>query len=171
MNDDTNYSSFIIIAMLLIVIGIHFYTSSKFKCPDCPTCPPVKECLQCPVPSSQGIINYILYTFVSEIETLVPSNYNDFFTKYLIINDNNISDKNKELIVSKIKNQVKNKYIFNIDNVVYLNMTTDDKEKFKKKYNTYIIPNPLFIIKDIDLVFGFSNDPAQIKVFIDITAF
>ena len=59
--------NFIIVLMIIILIGINFIIYTKMSCPTCPTCPPIKECLSCPVPSSQGLINYIIIEYIYPI--------------------------------------------------------------------------------------------------------
>lgn len=170
MNED-NWSNFIIILLIIILLGFNYYTYSKFICPICPTCPPVKECLSCPVPSSQGLINYITNTFINDISKSTKSTYDDYLNKYFILNSPFTTDKTKELFFDKVKKQIDLKYLLEPNNIIYLNFTDDDKDKFKKKFNIGIIPNPLFIVKGMDFVFGFQNDPSIIKVFIDQTLF
>jgi len=170
-NGEENWSLYIIVLLITIVVGIQLYTYSKFRCADCPICPVVKDCPKQIVPSSQGLVNYILYTFVNDIEKLNPNNNDDFIIKYLILDTPFTSDNAKQLLIDKLKNQVKNKYVFDPLNIIYLNMSEPDREKFKIKFNTAILPNPLFIINGMDLIFGFSNDPSTLKVFINQSLF
>ena len=75
MNNEDNWSSFIIILLLIILFSFNYYSYGKFVCPTCPTCPPIKECLSCPVPSSQGLINYIINTFMNDISKATNTKY------------------------------------------------------------------------------------------------
>jgi hypothetical protein len=164
--------NFIILLMIVILIGINYVIYSKMSCPICPTCPPIKECLSCPVPSSQGLINYIINTIINDVNNISANNYDVILQKYFVLNQDITSDKIKIAFFDKIKKEiVDKKYLLDPINIVYLNLTNDDKDKFKKKYNTGIIPNPLFVINGINLIFGFQNDPSLLKIFIDLTLF
>lgn len=171
MNNEDNWSSFIIILLLIILFSFNYYSYGKFVCPTCPTCPPIKECLSCPVPSSQGLINYIINTFMNDISKATNTKYDEYLNKYFILNIPFTTDKPKELFFDKVKKQINLRYLLEPNNIIYLNLSTDDKDKFQKKFNTGIIPNPLFIIKGMDFIFGFQNDPSILKVFIDQTLF
>jgi len=168
---EENWSLYIIILLITIVVGIQLYTYSKFRCSDCPICPVVKDCPKQIVPSSQGLINYIINTFINDLEKLNPNNNDDFIIKYLIVDTPFTSDNAKQLLIDKIKLQVRNKVVLDPLNIIYLNMSEEDRDKFKVKFNTAILPNPLFIIKNMDLIFGFSNDPSTLKVFINQALF
>jgi hypothetical protein len=84
-NSEDNWSAYFIILLLLLLFGFNYYIYSKFTCPICPKCPPIKECLSCPVPSSQGLINYMINTFINDITKASSNNYNDLLTKYFIL--------------------------------------------------------------------------------------
>jgi hypothetical protein len=169
---DQNWSSYIIILLIVILLGFNYYYFNKFSCPTCPTCPQFKECLSCPVPSSQGLINYMINTFVNDIGKSSQNNYDELLLKYFILNIAITSDKGKIAFFDKIKKEsIEKKYLLEPNNITYLNLTNDDKEKFKKKYNTGIIPNPLFVINGVNLIFGFQNDPSILKIFIDMEKF
>jgi hypothetical protein len=164
--------NFIIVIMIIILIGLNYIIYTKMSCPSCPTCPPIKECLSCPVPSSQGLINYIINTIINDINNINANNYDVILQKYFVLNQDIISDKAKIAFFDKIKKEiVDKKYLLEPINIVYLNLTNDDKEKFKKKYSTGIIPNPLFVINGMNLIFGFQNDPSLLKIFIDLSLF
>jgi len=170
-NGEENWSLYIIILLISVVVGIQLYTYSRFRCSDCPICPVVKDCPKPIVPSSQGLINYILFTFVKDIEQSNASNLDDIINRYLVMDSPLTSDNGKQLLIDKLKTQVKNKYLLDPKNIIYLNMSEDDRTKFKVKFNTAIIPNPLFVITGLDLIFGFSNDPSSLKIFINQSLF
>lgn len=169
--NEEKWSSYIIVLLLFILIGIQWYLYDKFNCPNCPTCPPIKECLNCPIPSSQGIINYINYTLIYDIENAVKETYNDIINKYVILDRKLMGDNESEVLIMKLKKQFEKKSILTVENIVYLNMSIEDKEKFKIKFNTGILPNPLFIVNGMDLIFGFQNDPSSLKIFINQSLF
>ena len=135
MDEHTDsWSSYIIMILIIMVAFLHWYTFGRFSCPNCPICPPVKECPQCPVPSSQGLINYILLTFVADLEKAKSvSSYDDFIAKYIIIDKPFANASGKELFFTKIREQMSKKYLLTPDNITYLNMNNEDKEKFKVK--------------------------------------
>lgn len=175
-NNNNNYSqgwsAYIIILLIIILLGFNYYTYNKFNCPICPTCPPIKECLSCPVPSSQGLINYLTNTLINDIGKSKQDNYNELLLKYFILNKQIDSEKGLIVFFDKIKKHIiDKKYLLDPNNVIYLNLTDDDKNKFKQKFNTGMIPNPLFFINGISLVFGFQNDPSILKIFIDMENF
>ena len=169
-NSDT-WSSYIIMILIIMVAFLHWYTFGRFTCPNCPICPHVKECSICPVPSSQGLINYILATFVSDLDKVNSTNYDELLTKYIIVDKPFITTTSKDLFFSKIKEQMSKRYLLTPENIIYLNMSTDDKEKFKVKFNVGILPNPLFLITGLDLIFGFQNDPSILKIYINQSLF
>lgn len=172
IKSDQSWSAYIIIVLIVLLLGLNYYAINKFVCPSCPVCPPIKECLSCPVPSSQGLINYMINTFINDIGKSDQNNYDELLLKYFILNIPITSDKGKIAFFDKIKKEsVQKKYLFEPNNIVYLNLVKDDLDKFKKKYNTGIIPNPLFVIKDVNLIFGFQNDPSILKIFIDMEQF
>jgi hypothetical protein len=169
--EEDSWSSYIIMILIIMLAFLHWYTYGRFSCPNCPLCPPVKECAVCPVPSSQGLINYILLTFSADLDTLKASGYDLFINKYLVLDSPFTTDNAKELFFAKLRNQMSKKYLLTPDNIVYLNMNTEDKEKFKVKFNSGIIPNPLFLINGMDLIFGFQNDPSSLKIYINQNLF
>jgi hypothetical protein len=172
VESDQSWSSYFIILLIIILFGFNYYSYSRFNCPNCPTCPPVKECLSCPVPSSQGLINYMINTLINDIGKSNQINYDELLLKYFILNIPITSDKGKIAFFDKIKKEsIEKKYLLEPINIVYLNLSDTDKEKFKKKYNTGIIPNPLFVVNGINLIFGFQNDPSVLKIFVDMTLF
>lgn len=171
MDDNTDsWSSYIIMILIIMVAILHWITFGRFSCPNCPICPPIKECPSCPVPSSQGLINYILLTFIADLENKNIST-NEFINKYIIVDTPFTTEITKELFLSKVRTQMDKKYILTPDNIVYLNMSTEDKNKFKIKFNVGILPNPLFIITGSDLIFGFQNDPSILKIYINQSLF
>jgi hypothetical protein len=171
MSFTNNKSIYLIVFLICVVVGIQLYTYSNFKCADCPICPVVKDCPKLIVPSSQGIVNYLIFTFANDIEKLRSNNINDFIDKYLVIDTPFTSDNAKQLLIDKIKKQISQKYLLDPNNVVFLNMSVPDREKFKLKFNIPILPNPLFVITGLDLIFGFNNDPSVLKVFINQSLF
>lgn len=172
MNGEDNWSTYIIILLILLLFGFNYYTYTKFTCPTCPTCPPIKECLTCPIPSSQGLINYLTNTFINDILVKAnTSNFDEYLNKYFILSAPFTTDKTKELFFDKVKKQANLKYLLAPLNITYLNLSDVDKDKFMKKYNIGILPTPLFIIKGMDFIFGFQNDPSVLKIFIDQTLF
>lgn len=172
--DESNdsWSSYIIMILIIMVAFLHWYTFGRFSCPNCPICPPVKECSICPVPSSQGLINYIMLTFATDLEKIKNVNeYDEFITKYIIVDKAFTNNSAKELFFTKIKEQMNKKYLLTPENITYLNMNAEDKEKFKVKFNVGILPNPLFLITGLDLIFGFQNDPSILKIYINQSLF
>lgn len=166
-----SWSSYIIMILIIMVAFLHWYTFGRFTCPNCPICPPSKDCPICPVPSSQGLINYILLTFANDLDKVKSSTYDDFIIKYIIIDKPFANENAKELFFSKIKEQMSKKYLLTPENMTYLNMNVEDKEKFKVKFNVGILPNPLFLITGMDLIFGFQNDPSVLKIYINQSLF
>tara|TARA_B100002019_G_C20956423_1_gene444129 strand:- start:87 stop:536 length:450 start_codon:yes stop_codon:yes gene_type:complete len=138
-------------------------TFSKFNCPDCPTCPPQKDCSLLYPPNNNEIIRYINKHIITELEDTVDG------VKFLnenVIFANNVKVKfeaDSESVLSKMRTEIiDNKKNISKENLTYVQ--TFDKVKiddFKTQFNISEYPSPLIVFNNTDILFGWIESKSK----------
>ena len=142
---------------------------SKFNCPDCPTCPPQKDCSELYPPSSNQIVKHIHKNLVVALEDSIDG------VKFLnenVIFANNVKVKfeaDSESILIKMRPElIDNKKNISVENMSYVQTTdANKKQDFNNQFNLSSYPSPLVIFKNTDILFGWIEKDSKWKMLIN----
>lgn len=142
---------------------------SKFNCPDCPTCPPQKDCSELYPPSSNQIVKHIHKNLILALEDAIDG------VKFLnenVIFANNVKVKfeaDSESILIKMRPElIDNKKNISVENMTYVQTTDQNKKQdFNNQFNLANYPSPLVIFKNTDILFGWIEKDSQWKMLIN----
>lgn len=162
-----NIISEIIITLTLIIVITQFIYSFFYNKIECPEFPEIKNNEE--IPNNEHTTKYIYKNLINAIDDDIDSLE---FIKNNVIFANNYNvnyQMDAESIMSRIKYDIRNKNIFNQDNIKYIQSNDENKvNEFKNLYNLNYYPSPLIYYQGSNLLFAYIKEKLSWKILLDV---